>query len=54
MSFTRHIIIHEESIVRIKTQLRSKCEQYYNVKIPFGYLQAIKRLSNSKDIVILK
>ena len=37
-----------------KTQLRSKCEKYYNVKIPFRYRQAIKRLSNNKDIAILK
>ena len=29
--------IPEESIARIKTQLRSKCEKYYNVKIPFRY-----------------
>ena len=46
--------IHEESIARIKTQLRSTCEKYYSVKIPFRYQQAIKRLSNNKDIGILK
>ena len=46
--------IPEENIARIKTQLRSKCEKYYNVKIPFQYWQAVKRLSNNKDIVILK
>ena len=46
--------IPEESIARIKTQLRSTCEKYYNVKIPFRYRQAIKRLSNNKGIVILK
>ena len=27
--------IPEERITRIKTQLRSKCEKYYKVKIPF-------------------
>ena len=47
-------IIPEERIARIKTQLRSKCEKYYNVKIPSRYRQAIKRLSNNKDIAILK
>ena len=36
--------IPEERIARIKTQLRSKCEKYYNVKIPFRYQQAIKIL----------
>ena len=46
--------IHEEIIARIKTQLRSTCEKYYSVKIPFRYRQAIKRLSNNKDIGILK
>ena len=46
--------IPEERIARIKTQLRSKCEKYCNVKIPFRYWQAIKRLSNNKDIGILK
>ena len=46
--------IPEERIARIKTQLRSKCKKYYNVKIPFRYQQAIKRLSNNKDILILK
>ena len=29
--------IPEERIARIKTQLRSKCEKYCNVKIPFRY-----------------
>ena len=29
-------------------------KKYYNVKIPFRYRQAIKRLSNNKNIVILK
>ena len=29
--------IPEERIARIKTHLRSKCEKYYNVKIPFRY-----------------
>ena len=47
-------IIPEERIARIKTQLRSKCEKYYNVKIPSRYRQAIKRLSNNKDIAIFK
>ena len=47
-------ITPEESITGIKTQLRSKCEKYYNVKIYFRYRQAVKRLSNNKDIVILK
>ena len=46
--------IPEERIARIKTQLRSKCKKYCNVKIPFRYHQAIKRLSNNKDILILK
>ena len=46
--------IPEERIARIKTHLRSKCEKHYNVKIPFRYWQAIKRLSNNKDIGILK
>ena len=46
--------IPEESIARRKTQLRSTCKKYYSVKIPFRYRQAIKRLSNNKDTVILK
>ena len=46
--------IPEEIIARIKTQLRSTCEKYYNVKTPFRYRQAIKRFSNKKNIVILK
>ena len=46
--------IPKESVARIKTQLRSTCEKYYNVKIPFQYQQAINRLLNNKDIVILK
>ena len=46
--------IYEESVVRIKTQIRSKCEKYCNVKISFCCRQAIKRLSNNKDIVVLK
>ena len=48
--------IPEESIARRKTQLRSTCKKYYSVfdAIPFRYRQAIKRLSNNKDIVILK
>ena len=47
-------IIPEESITRTKTQLRSTCEKYYNVKIYFRYRHAIKRLSKNNDIVILK
>ena len=46
--------IPEESIVRIKTQLWSKCEKYGKVKISFWYWEAIKKLLNNKDIVILK
>ena len=46
--------IPEECIAKIKTQSRSTCEKYCSVKIPFRYRQTIKRLSNNKDIVILK
>ena len=42
--------IPEERIARLKTQLRSKIEKYYYVKIPFRYREAIKRLSNNKNI----
>ena len=46
--------VPEERIAQIKTQLRSKGEKYYNLKIPFRYRQAIKILSNNKDNVISK
>ena len=46
--------IPEENIARMKTQLRSTCEKYYKVRMLFRYLQAIKMLSNNKDIAILK
>ena len=46
--------IPEERTARIKTQLRSKFEKYYKVKIPFRQRQAIEKLSNNKDLVVLK
>ena len=46
--------IPEERTARIKTQLRSKFEKYYKVKIPFRQRQAIEKLSNNKDFVVLK
>ena len=47
------IIISEENLARIKTKLRSTCENHYYVKHYFKYNQVIRNLSKNKKIVIL-
>ena len=46
--------IPEENLARVKMELQSTCEKYYQVKRYFEYNQVIQNLLKNKDIVILK
>ena len=39
---------------QLKSKTRRTCGNYYRIKIPYHYEEIIKKLSNNKDIIILK
>ena len=41
-------------MLQLKTKLLSTCEKYNNVKVPFKHRQVIKRLAESKNIMLLR
>ena len=46
--------IPEQNLAHAKTKLRSTCEKYCKIKVPFKYKEVIKKLSSNNSIVILK
>ena len=38
----------------LKSKVRSICQNYINIKVPFKYQRVIKKLSSNKDIAVLK
>ena len=46
--------IPEQNLAHVKTKLRSTCEKYCKIKVPFKYKEVIKKLSSNNSIVILK
>ena len=39
---------------QLKSKIRRTCENCYRIKIPYQYEEIIKKLSNKKDIIILR
>ena len=46
--------IPEENLSTLKTKLRSTCEKYTRIKVPYKYQQTVKKLSKNQSIVIMK
>ena len=46
--------ISEQNLAHVKTKLRSTCEKYCKIKVPFKCKEVIKKLSSNNSIVILK
>ena len=46
--------IPEENLSTLKTKLRSTCEKYTRIIIPYKYQQTVKKLSKNQSIVIMK
>ena len=46
--------IPEENLSTLKTKLRSACEKYTKIKVPYKYQQTVKELSKNQNIVIMK
>ena len=46
--------IPEQNLAHVKTKLRSTCEKYCKIKVPFKRKEVIKKLSSNNSIVILK
>ena len=46
--------ISDENILQLKTKLLSTCEKYNNIKVPYKHRQVIKRLTENKDILIVR
>ena len=44
---------HNEQVL-LKNKIRQTCENFYRIKTPYRYKEIIRKLSNSKDIIILK
>ena len=51
-----HNIRHlpKDDINRIKTEMRSTCEKYSCINVPYKYSKIVNDLSRNKDIVIMK
>ena len=52
MQHTGHLRQNEQD--QLKSKIRRTCENYYRIKIPYQYQEIIKKLSNKKDIIILR
>ena len=48
------IHIPENELTSLKTKLRSTCEKYSKINVPYKYKKVIDNLSKNKNIVILK
>ena len=46
--------IPEENLSTLKRKLRSTCEKYTRIKVPYKYQQTVKKLSKNQSIVIMK
>ena len=44
----------EENLSTLKTKLRSTCEKYTRIKVPYKYQQTVKKLPKNQNIVIMK
>ena len=44
----------QDDINRIKTKMRSTCEKYSRINVPYKYRKIVNDLSRNKDIVIMK
>ena len=49
---TQHLIQNEKD--KLKSKIWPTCENYYRNKIHYQYKEIIKKLSNNKDIIILR
>ena len=52
MQHTGHLRQNEQD--QLRSKIRRTCENYYRIKIPYQYQEIIKKLSNKKDIIILR
>ena len=52
MQRTGHLRQSEQD--QLKSKIRRTCENCYRIKIPYQYEEIIKKLSNKKDIIILR
>ena len=52
MQHTRHLRQSEQG--QLKSKIGQTCENYYQIKIPYQYEEIIKKLSNKKNIIILR
>ena len=52
MQHTRHLRQSEQD--QLKSKIRRTCENCYRIEIPYQYEEIIKKLSNKKDIMILR
>ena len=52
MQHTGHLKQNEQD--QLKSKMRRTCKNYYRIKIPYRYEEIIKKLSNNKDIIILR
>ena len=46
--------IPDNELTSLKTKLRSTCEKYSKINVPYKYKKVIDNLSKNKNIVILK
>ena len=46
--------IPDQNLAHVETKLRSTCEKYCKIKVPFKYKEVLKKLSSNNSIVILK
>ena len=49
---TQHLIQNEKD--KLKSKIWPTCENYYRNKVHYQYKEIIKKLSNNKDIIILR
>ena len=52
MQHTTHLRQNEQD--QLKIDIRQTCENHYLIKIPYRYKEIIKKLSNNKDVTILR
>ena len=52
MQHTGHLRQNEQD--QLRSKIRRTCENYYRIKTPYQYQEIIKKLSNKKDIIILR
>ena len=46
--------IPEKNLSTLKRKLRSTCEKYTQIKVPYKYQQTVKKLSKNQNVVIMK